>query len=58
MSSVRRIVLNFNQKNKVIINDLGIQTERENQIFKINPSTSPYDFKYFRKQRKRKLFSR
>ena len=57
MSSVRRIVLNFNQKNKDIINDLGIQTERENQIFKINPSTSPYDFKYFCKQRKRKLFS-
>ena len=52
MSSVKKIILNLNSNNQQIINDLGIQTEREEPSFKITPNTSPYTFKYFCKQRK------
>ena len=56
MSSVKKIILNLNSNNQQIINDLGIQTEREEPSFKITPNTSPYTFKYFCKQRKGKLY--
>ena len=57
MSSVKKIVLNLNSNPQEIINDLAIQTEREEPTsFKIFPNTSPYTFKYFCKQRKKNLF--
>ena len=56
MSSVKKIVLNLNSNAQQIINDLAIQTDREEKQIKIYPNTSPYTFKYFCKQRKKKLY--